>query len=106
MPNSIAWKVKWESPEQREEYSSWLKESASIIKTLFAPKELVIFYLHYGLGWGRRKIKKQTTFSEFTFQKVLKKFKDYAKYASESYASEITITLAYADEIISSRCID
>ena len=99
MANSANWQVKWPSKEYREEYSNWRVETSVHIRMLFNPQELVIFYMYYGLGWGRRKIKKCTGFSEFTLKKVLHRFKDYSKNASTLSDKEITIQQSYADNL-------
>ena len=99
MPNSIAWQVKWQTTEQRKEYTDWRRESAQIVKRLFSPIELVIFYQHFGLGWGRQRILKSTGINHHIVTKVICKFKAYAGYASNSYEHEIKKALAYNDNL-------
>lgn len=100
LPNSISWCIKWESKEQRDEYVNWRQNSSWHIKQIFNSKELAIFYMHYALGWGHRKVFYASGFTRATFRKVIKKFKDYARNADVMCQNEITISEAYSQEIL------
>lgn len=97
---SAGQKAKWANKQERQDYYEWRRESSKPVKSLFSPEELLIFYLHFALDLGCVNIKRRTGYTEHQLKKVIKRFKEYAKYASVVYEHEMTIAQAYEEKIL------